>query len=104
MVNLINSENFDSEVLGSNQSVFVDFFADWCGPCNKAAPIIEELSEEFPDIKFCKINVDDCNDIATEYGVFSIPTFILFKDGKEVEQIIGVYPKEDFETFLKKEA
>lgn len=102
MINLVNSENFDSEVLGSNQPVLVDFFADWCGPCNKAAPIFEELSEEFTNIKFCKVNTDDCTDIANRYGVLSIPTFILFKNGEEVNRMIGLYSREEIEIILKK--
>lgn len=102
MIDLVNSESFDNEVLGSNQPVLVDFFADWCNPCNKAAPIIEELSKEFKHIKFCKINIDDCTNIANRYGVLSIPTFILFENGEESERIIGLYSKEDFEIILQK--
>lgn len=78
----------------------VDFYANWCGPCKMFAPIFEEVSNDY-DINFIKIDVDNYQDIAREYGVMSIPTIILFKDGKEVKRNTGFMSKEDFINFLK---
>ncbi len=84
----LTDTNFDEE-LKENKIVVVDFFALWCGPCKAMAPIFEELSKEFKQVKFGKINVDEYTSIASRFRVMSIPTFIIFKDGKEVERIIG---------------
>lgn len=95
-----NLENFEKEVLNSEQPVLVDFYADWCGPCNMMTPIIEELASDLQGkAKVGKINVDENQDLAIKYGVMSIPTLIIFKEGKEVKRIVGVRSKEE----LKKE-
>lgn len=92
----LNSENFESEVLNANETVLVDFYADWCGPCKIMAPVIEELAEELQGkAKVGKINVDESTDIATQYDVMSIPTIIIFKNGKEVKRFIGVRDKQE---------
>lgn len=92
----LNSENFESEVLNANEKVLVDFYADWCGPCKMMAPVIEELAEELQGkAKVGKINVDESTDIATQYDVMSIPTIIIFKNGKEVKRFIGVRDKQE---------
>lgn len=92
----LNSENFESEVLNANETVLVDFYADWCGPCKMMAPVIEELAEELQGkAKVGKINVDESTDIATQYDVMSIPTIIIFKNGKEVKRFIGVRDKQE---------
>lgn len=92
----LNSENFESEVLNANETVLVDFYADWCGPCKMMAPVIEELAEELQEkAKVGKINVDESTDIATQYDVMSIPTIIIFKNGKEVKRFIGVRDKQE---------
>ncbi len=90
----INQTNFKSEVLDSDKTVLVDFYADWCGPCQMFGPIIEEVAAEHPELKVCKINVDDNQDIASEYGIMSIPSLIVFKNGKVTNQSVGVIPKE----------
>lgn len=85
-----SSQDFEQEVLKSDQPVLVDFFAEWCGPCQMAAPIIDKLADEYADkLKVGKLDVDASPDIAQRYGVMSIPTMIVFKDGKEVEKKIG---------------
>ena len=92
----LNSENFESEVLNANETVLVDFYAGWCGPCKMMAPVIEELAEELQEkAKVGKINVDESTDIATQYDVMSIPTIIIFKNGKEVKRFIGVRDKQE---------
>ena len=91
-----DSENFEEEVLNSEKPVLVDFYADWCGPCNAMAPVIEELATELDGkAKVGKINVDDNPDIAVEYNVMSIPTLIIFKNGKEEKRLVGLRDKEE---------
>ena len=94
MVKKINNDNFTNEVLDITGTVLVDFYADWCGPCKMVAPIIEELSQENPEITFGKINVDESPELSVKYNVINIPTLIIFKDGKEKTRIIGYKPRE----------
>ena len=92
----LSTENFEKEVLKTEKPVLVDFYADWCGPCNAMAPVIEELAKELEEkVKVGKINVDENPDIAVEYNVMSIPTFIIFKNGKEEKRFVGVRDKEE---------
>lgn len=96
----LNNENFNKEVKESNKVVLVDFYADWCGPCKMFAPVFEEASQE-SDINFIKLNVDEYSDIAREYGVMTIPTIILFKNGNEIKRFTGFMPKDELIKFLK---
>ena len=89
----LTKQNFEEEVLKSNKPVLVDFWATWCGPCRMIAPIVEEIANEYENIKVGKINVDEQEKLAIEYGIMSIPTLILFKDGKEVKRILGYREK-----------
>ena len=92
----LSSENFEKEVLKSEKPVLVDFYADWCGPCNAMAPVIEELAMELDEkAKVGKINVDENSDIAVEYNVMSIPTLIIFQNGKEEKRLVGLRDKEE---------
>lgn len=96
----LTEENFKSEVIDHKGVVIVDFWAEWCGPCKVMEPIFDEAaSEAAGKVKFAKLNVDKAQKTAGEYGVMSIPTLIIFKDGKKIEQLIGV---QDKETLLKK--
>lgn len=90
----INKENFQSEVINSDKPVLLDFYADWCGPCRMVSPIVDEIAEERNDIKVGKINVDQENELAEAFGVYSIPTLVVMKDGKIVNQAMGARPKE----------
>ncbi len=99
---ILTQDNFQDEVREHPGLVVVDFWADWCGPCKMMAPVFEELSKELPKIKFAKLNVDDQGELAQEFGVMSIPTFIVFKDGKEIGRIIGGRGKSDFKVELLK--
>ena len=90
----LNEENFEREVLKANIPVLVDFWAVWCGPCKMIAPIVEELAVEYDSrIKIGKLDVDNHQQIAMQYGIRSIPTLLIFKEGKVVEQIVGAAPK-----------
>lgn len=92
----LSTENFEKEVLKSEKPVLVDFYADWCGPCNAMAPVIEKLAKELEGkVKVGKINVDENPDIAVEYNVMSIPTLIVFKNGKEEKRLVGLRNKEE---------
>lgn len=104
-VKQLTDTNFEQEVLKSDKPVLVDFYADWCGPCRIAAPIIEELSDINADKMYVgKLDVDANQQIAAEYGVMSIPTVIMFKDGKEIDRKIGFGGREGYESMIKKVA
>lgn len=90
----ITKENFESEVLNAAEPVLVDFWAAWCGPCQMLLPVVEELADEVKDAKICKVNVDEQQELAEKYGVMTIPTLIVFKNGKPAEKSIGVISKE----------
>lgn len=91
----ISDSAFDAEVLKSDIPVLTDFWAEWCGPCKMIAPILEQIAEEYDgQLKIAKIDVDESNQMAMQYGVQSIPTLILFKNGQAVERLVGAMPKE----------
>ncbi len=101
MVKKINSSEFQSEVLNDKGVALVDLYADWCMPCQMIAPIIEEISNEKAEVKFFKINVDETPDVAIKYGVSSIPTLLIFKDGELANKATGAYPKEKIIELLE---
>jgi thioredoxin 1 len=98
----VNKGQFKQEVLEHKGVVFVDYYANWCRPCKMTEPIIHGISEERKNIKFIKVNVDESPELASEYSVFSIPTFLIFKDGKIVHQFVGAMGKEGFISEIKK--
>jgi thioredoxin 1 len=103
MEHIFTDANFNDEVLKSTQPVFVDFWAPWCGPCRVLSPIIDELSKEYEGkIKVAKINVDENNMLASQFGVMSIPTVKFFKNGKVIAEQVGAAPKEAIEQIIKK--
>ncbi len=101
MITNITKENFEAEVLKSEKPVLVDFWAAWCGPCKMIGPVIEEIANEYPEIKVCKINVDEEGELSIKYGVMSIPTLMIFKNGEVAQTAIGYRPKEEIEELLK---
>ena len=104
MEHVFTAENFQSEVLQASTPVFVDFWAEWCGPCKQMGPIVEELAHEMDasKIKIGKLNVDQVGDIAQQYNIMSIPTFLVFKNGQVVDQIVGGMSKEALKEKIEK--
>lgn len=97
----VTSKNFEQEVLKSEKTVLIDFYATWCGPCKMLSPIVEEIAEENEDIKVVKIDIDKEQDIAVEYEIMSIPTLVVIKDGQEVNRSVGVIGKSDILELVK---
>ena len=98
----VTDVSFETDVLQSGVPVLVDFCASWCGPCKMVGPIVEELADDFAGkVKVCKLNVDENTKTAQAYGVMSIPTLILFKNGKEVDRVVGFRPKADLAELLE---
>lgn len=96
----ITKENFENEVLNSDQPVLLDFWASWCGPCRMVSPIVDEIAEERTDIKVGKINVDEQGELAQQFGVMSIPTLVVMKNGQIANKAVGAMPKENILALL----
>lgn len=96
----INKTNFQSEVINSEKPVLLDFWASWCGPCRMVAPIVDEIAAERSDLKVGKANVDEQPELAGRFGVMSIPTLVVMKNGKVTNQAVGVRPKEQILAML----
>ena len=97
----ITNNNFKEEVLNSDKPVLIDFWASWCGPCRMVGPIIDEIAKENPDIKVCKVNVDEEPELANEFHIMSIPTLVVMKDGQVLRQSMGAKPKAQILDLLK---
>ena len=100
MAENVKTDQFDKEVLESTEPVLVDFWAEWCGPCHAIAPVLDQIAEERSDLKVVKLNIDEEPSIAQRYGVMSIPTLILFKDGEPQAAAVGAMPKSMLEERL----
>lgn len=101
MIINVTSENFDTEVLKSEKTVLIDFYADWCGPCKMLSRVVEQFASENENIKVVKINVDDEQDLAVDYGIMSIPTLVVIKNGQEVNRSVGLVSKDDILNIVK---
>lgn len=99
----VNVKDWDKEVINSQLPVFVDFWAEWCGPCRMVSPVVEELASEYAGkINFVKVNVDENNELASKYNVFSIPTLAIFKGGQIVAQQVGAASKSSYKNMIDK--
>lgn len=96
----ITKTNFNDEVLQAPGTVLIDFWASWCGPCRMLSPVVDEIAAERPDVKVCKVNVDEEPELAQTFGVASIPTLVVMRDGRALRQSVGVRPKSDILAML----
>lgn len=97
----LKDEMLENEVMNSDKPVLIDFFATWCGPCRMVSPIVDEIAEEHDEFKICKVDVDKEPELAQKFGVVSIPTLVVIKDGKVTGQSVGAKPKEDILEMLR---
>lgn len=93
-VTILTKDNFKQEVMESPKKVLIDFYADWCGPCQMVSPVVDEIAEERQDVHVCKVNVDEQQELAQAFGVSSIPTLVVVEHGKLVQHTVGAVPKE----------
>lgn len=97
----VTGKNFNEEIINCKLPALVDFWAPWCGPCKSVSPIIDDLAAEYVDkVKFSKVNVDSCPEIASKFGIMSIPTILIFHGGKIISQVVGAQPKSQFKKVL----
>ncbi len=101
-VTVLNNDNFENEVIKSDKPVLVDFWATWCGPCKMTGPVVDELAGEMSNVKFAKLDVDECPELASKYGIMSIPALFIFKNGEIVGQQIGAVGKQELSAFINK--
>ena len=100
-VTKISERNFAEEVLQAKETVLIDFYADWCGPCKMLSPLVDKIAEEYPDVKVCKVNVDEENALAAKFGIMSIPKLVVMQNGKIVNSSLGYQPYDSLKSLLK---
>jgi thioredoxin 1 len=100
----ITKDNFESEVINSDKPVLIDFWAEWCGPCRMVAPVLDELAVEQEGVRIAKVNVDQNQELAMQFQVSSIPTFVLVKNGQVADRMLGAMSKSAFEDFISRNA
>ena len=101
MVIALTKDNFENEVLNCDKKILIDFYAVWCGPCRMVSPIVDKIAEENPDIKVCKVNVDEEEELAAKFGVTSIPSLFVVKNREIIAEKVGFAPKTELEAMLK---
>ena len=100
LTHVTTQDDYDKEVKGADKTVVIDFWAEWCGPCKMLGPIFEALSDEYEDVKFVKIDVDEAEEVASQFNIMSIPTLAIVKDGEVVEQQAGALTKDQLKDFI----
>ncbi|MBQ8392145.1 MAG: thioredoxin [Clostridia bacterium] len=101
MVIALTKDNFENEVLNCDKKILIDFYAVWCGPCKMVSPLIDQIAEENPDIKVCKVNVDEEEELASKFGVMSIPSIFVVKNKEIIAEKVGFAPKTELEAMIK---
>lgn len=102
MVKEITTQDFNEKVINSSKPALVDFWASWCGPCKMLSPVVDSVSEQYDSVDFYKVNVDEQPELAQEFGIMSIPTLIMFKNGEVFDESVGVAPEAELKAFVEK--
>lgn len=97
----LTKDSYHNEVMETDKVVVIDFWATWCGPCKMMAPVVEEVAKDYPDVKVCKINVDEEPELSNAFKIVSIPTIVVIKNGEIIDSVVGYRPKEDIEKIIK---
>ena len=97
----LTKDSYHNEVMETEKVVVIDFWATWCGPCKMMAPVVEEVAKDYPDVKVCKVNVDEEPELSNAFKIVSIPTIVVIKNGEIIDSVVGYSPKEDIEKIIK---
>lgn len=97
----LTKDSYHNEVMETEKVVVIDFWATWCGPCKMMAPVVEEVAKDYPDVKVCKVNVDEEPELSKAFKIVSIPTIVVIKNGEIIDSVVGYRPKEDIEKIIK---
>lgn len=97
----LTKDSYHNEVMETEKVVVIDFWATWCGPCKMMAPVVEEVAKDYPDVKVCKVNVDEELELSNAFKIVSIPTIVVIKNGEIIDSVVGYRPKEDIEKIIK---
>ena len=97
----LTKDSYHNEVMETEKVVVIDFWATWCGPCKMMAPVVEEVAKDYPDVKVCKVNVDEDPELSNAFKIVSIPTIVVIKNGEIIDSVVGYRPKEDIEKIIK---